>query len=136
MKRGDPKSAANELRRYALSFPEAMEDFPWGDRVVKVRKKVFVFLGKGDRGLGLSAKLPQSHDAALMLPFSEPTAYGLGRAGWVTAHFDEDQSVPVPLLKEWVRESYGAVAPKKLVQQLLESESEPGPVAARSKRRS
>ncbi len=119
MKRADPKSAAKELRRYALSFPEAVEDFPWGERVVKVKKKVFVFLGKGDRGFGLSAKLPQSQDAALMLPFSEPTAYGLGKAGWVSAHFDENQSVPVPLLKEWIRESYGAVAPKKLVQQLL-----------------
>jgi hypothetical protein len=56
-----------------------LEEFPWGERVVKVKKKIFVFLGKGDRGFGLSAKLPQSQDAALMLPFAEPTAYGLGK---------------------------------------------------------
>jgi hypothetical protein len=41
-----PKSRdARALRTYALTFPEAREDFPWGERVVKVREKVFVFLG-------------------------------------------------------------------------------------------
>ena len=39
--------AAKALREYALAFPEAWEDFPWGDRVVKVGKKIFVFLGAG-----------------------------------------------------------------------------------------
>jgi predicted DNA-binding protein (MmcQ/YjbR family) len=35
------------LRDVALGLPEAVEEFPWGDRVVKVRKKIFVFLGEG-----------------------------------------------------------------------------------------
>ena len=35
---------AEEFRGMAMSFPEATEDFPWGDRVIKVRKKVFVFM--------------------------------------------------------------------------------------------
>ena len=29
----------------ALSYPGAHEEFPWGERVVKVKGKVFVFLG-------------------------------------------------------------------------------------------
>ena len=36
---------AAELRACALSFPGAHEEFPWGERVAKVGKKVFVFLG-------------------------------------------------------------------------------------------
>ena len=50
------------LRKFALGFPEAHEDFPWGERVVKVRKKVFVFMGHPDGGLTLSVKLPESQN--------------------------------------------------------------------------
>lgn len=39
------KSLEAELRDYALSFPEAGEDHPWGHIAVKVRGKAFVFLG-------------------------------------------------------------------------------------------
>ncbi|MBA3709787.1 MAG: hypothetical protein H0W83_13320, partial [Planctomycetes bacterium] len=43
----DQTSDAKALRAFALAFPGAYEDFPWGERVVKVAKKVFVFLGRG-----------------------------------------------------------------------------------------
>jgi predicted DNA-binding protein (MmcQ/YjbR family) len=77
------------LRTFALSLPGAYEEFPWGERVAKVAKKVFVFLGKdGDASeAGLSVKLPASRDMALSLPFATPTEYGLGKSGWVTARF-------------------------------------------------
>lgn len=103
------------LRRFALDFPDAHEDFPWGERVVKVRKKVFVFMGLADGGLSLSVKLPESQHIALMLPFTEPTGYGLGKSGWVTARFEPKEKPPEDLLLEWVEESYRAVAPKKLI---------------------
>jgi len=84
-----------------------------------VRKKVFVFLGLSDgSGLTLSVKLPDSQTVALMLPFAEPTGYGLGRSGWVTARFAPSERPPVDMLCEWVEESYRAVAPKKLVAEL------------------
>ncbi len=108
------------LRSFALGFPEAREDFPWGERVIKVGKKVFVFMGLGDGGLLLSVKLPESHIIALMLPFAEPTGYGLGKSGWVTARFDSQERPPEQMLCEWIEESYRAVAPKKLVAVLGE----------------
>ena len=108
------------LRIFALGFPETREDFPWGERVIKVGKKVFVFMGLGDGGLSLSVKLPESHNVALMLPFAEPTGYGLGRSGWVTARFDSQERPPEDMLREWVEESYRAVAPKKLVASLAD----------------
>jgi len=108
------------LREYALSLPGAHEEFPWGERVVKVGKKVFVFLGRdeGDDAGGVSVKLPISGSVALSLPFTEPTGYGLGKSGWISASFQRGHRLPVELLREWIEESYRAIAPKKLVAQL------------------
>jgi len=126
------KAAGEKLRKLALGYPEAKEEFPWGERVVKVRKKVFVFMGHGaDKGFGMSVKLPKSGAMALMLPFAEPTGYGLGKAGWVSVHFDAKQSPPVDLLAEWIDESYRAVAPKTLLARM----EAPAPTKASAKRR-
>jgi hypothetical protein len=65
-------------------------------------------------------KLPASAEGALQFPFCEPTHYGLGRSGWVTATFGPRDSVPLDVLESWIDESYRAVAPKKLVAQLGE----------------
>ncbi len=32
------------LRKFALAFPEATEDMPWGHHAIKVKGKSFVFL--------------------------------------------------------------------------------------------
>jgi len=106
------------LRAHALAYPGAHEAFPWGERVVKVRGKVFVFMGRLEGGLGLSVKLPGSASLALALPFASPTAYGLGKSGWVTARFAPRERPPLVLLKRWIDESYRAVAPKRLVATL------------------
>jgi hypothetical protein len=68
--------------------------------------------------MGISVKLPESNDEALAYPFTEPTGYGLGRAGWVSATFARGDAPPVDLLEEWIEESYRALAPKKLVKLL------------------
>ena len=102
------------LRGFALAYPETHEDFPWGDRVIKVRGKVFIFMGLADGGLGLSVKLPYSRDEALKMKGTKPTPYGLGKSGWVSAIFAKGKKAPLDLLKEWVDESYRAVAPKNL----------------------
>ena len=119
------------LRRYALRFPESHEDFPWGERVVKVRKKVFVFMGVSNDGLSLSVKLPESQTIALILPFAVPTGYGLGGSGWVTATFAPGEHPPTDMLREWIEESYRAIAPKKLS---LLIDGDPPPWGVESKR--
>jgi len=108
------EAALAALRDHALSYPETREDHPWGELVIKVRDKVFVFFGRPDGGLSLSVKLPGSAPLAFDLPYCEPTGYGLGRAGWVTARFRAGEAVPVLMLERWIDESYRAVAPKKL----------------------
>jgi hypothetical protein len=63
-------------------------------------------------------KLPSSRDVAVDLPFAQPTGYGLGKSGWVSARFAKVSDVPIDLLKAWIDESYRAIAPKKLVKGL------------------
>jgi predicted DNA-binding protein (MmcQ/YjbR family) len=106
------------LRNFALGFPETVEEFPWDHRAFKVKKKTFLFLAVDDSGLSLSVKLPESRGVALTLPFAQPTGYGLGKSGWVTASFPKGKKPPLDLLKEWIEESYRAIAPKKLLARL------------------
>ena len=106
----------DELEKFALSLPEAWVDNPWGDRVVKVRKKIFVFLGHPDGDApGLSVKLTESHEHALTVPGAAPTGYGMGKAGWVSMPIGELEG---DLLEEWVEESFRNVAPKTLLKLL------------------
>jgi predicted DNA-binding protein (MmcQ/YjbR family) len=116
MKRLEPFELA--LREAGMGYPEVTEDFPWGHRTLKVKGKAFVFMGISEEGLFLSVKLPQSNGAALMLPFAQPTGYGLGKSGWVSANFGARDTPPLEMLRQWLDESYRAVAPKKLVAQL------------------
>jgi hypothetical protein len=62
-------SAFGALLRAALSYPEAWEDHPWGETVVKVRKRIFVFLWRGDGALRVTCKLAQTSEAALSILF-------------------------------------------------------------------
>jgi predicted DNA-binding protein (MmcQ/YjbR family) len=102
------------LRGYGLSLPEATEDHPWGHSALKVRGKTFCWLDKTKDGFSATTKLPASRDFAMVFDFTEPTGYGLGRAGWVTSRFAADAAPDLYLLRRWIAESYRAVAPKKL----------------------
>ena len=102
---------------FPRSLPEAWADTPWeGDQVVKVGKKIFVFLGSGDSPT-IAVKLPESAPHTLSVPGASPTSYGLGRHGWCTIPIGTDDA-PLDLILDWVEESYRAVATKKLVKQL------------------
>jgi predicted DNA-binding protein (MmcQ/YjbR family) len=106
------------LKAFALGLPGAWPDNPWGDSVVKVGKKIFVFLGEGAEDSGITVKVPESRDHAMSFSGAMPTGYGLGKAGWVTIPVvglgDDDAEV----LHDFVEESYRTIAPKKLIKEL------------------
>ena len=130
----NPDEAA--LRDLGLSFPETTEEFPWDHRALKVKGKVFVFMGTGKEAgashdeFFISCKLPESAPMALTLAGVKPTGYGLGKAGWVSAQWPPGKA-PLDMLRDWLRESYCAVAPKKLAA-LLEPDA-PQEKAAKKK---
>lgn len=128
------------LTDIALSYPGAKLEFPWGEKVAKVKGKIFVFLSVdayGDKipvGLRCTVKLPHSRHEALDCPFAKPTGYNLGKSGWVTAAFKADQDVPLDLLISWMDESYRAIAPKKLIKELDFAAAPAKPTPAKKKK--
>jgi predicted DNA-binding protein (MmcQ/YjbR family) len=114
-KRSSLTAAKRALSKLALSYPDTREDHPWGHSAFKVKGKVFLFLFSEKGFLSLSLKLPESHLAALRLPFATPTSYGLGKSGWVTAKFTNTDEVPLEMLADWLDESFRAIAPKRVL---------------------
>lgn len=104
---------------FALGLPEAWPDTPWGDTVVKVGKKIFVFVGSGAEP-GITVKLPESADHGLSLPGASKPGYGLGAHGWVSIPLLGLSAADGEVLYDFVEESYRTIAPKKLVKLLDE----------------
>jgi len=124
-----------QLREWGLShFPGAHLKSPWpGHKDLAVNDKTFAYLSTEGEPFGISAKLPTSSHMALMLPFCTPTAYGLGKSGWVSASCDDSNLPPVEMLQQWIDESYRAQAPKKLLKQLTEGKTPPAVTKAAAK---
>ena len=126
-------AAADELRAFGMQYPGAHRKSPWpGHDDLAVKDKTFAYLNAKGEPFKISCKLPQNAEVALMLPFCEPTPYGLGKSGWVTAMPPPGKPIPVEMFKEWIDESYRAVAPKRLAAALDASEAPPSkPAPAR-----
>jgi predicted DNA-binding protein (MmcQ/YjbR family) len=111
-----------KVRAFALGLPGAVEEFPWGESVAKVNKKVFVFLGveDGSYPLGVTVKLKDetAHAHALACPGAEPAGYGLGKAGWVSIPLEGQGTPAAEVLCDWVEDSYRVIAPKRLIAEL------------------
>ncbi|MEO6594988.1 MAG: MmcQ/YjbR family DNA-binding protein [Planctomycetota bacterium] len=123
-RKSSPTAALIEhLRQLGLrKYPGAHLKSPWpGHLDLAVNDKTLAYLSApdpdDDDAGGVSLKLPLSCSIALSLPGSEPTAYGLGKSGWVSLSF-EHGAPPVAQVESWLDESYRAQAPKKLLAQL------------------
>jgi predicted DNA-binding protein (MmcQ/YjbR family) len=109
-----------KVLEFALSFPDTFMDQPWGEDVVKVKGKIFVFAGPAG-SKRMTVKLAESHAHALATDGAERTGYGLGNSGWVTVPL-RAPGVSLDVLRDWVEESYRIVAPNRLVAELDASE--------------
>ncbi|MGE0045630.1 MAG: MmcQ/YjbR family DNA-binding protein [Hyphomonadaceae bacterium] len=116
--------AEAELTAYGLSFPETRAGPGWTiTRALYVRKKMFaVFGATGEplNALTFLVKLPISAEMAETLPFVRPARGWYKQHNWVTAHFgaEDDVLAEVDTLKGWLKQSYIAIAPKKLGRML------------------
>ena len=115
-----------ELKAWGLTLPGAHSKAPWpGHDDLAVNDKTFAYLSTPGEPFGVGCKLPKSAAVALMLPFCKPMAYGLGKSGWVSAQFPDDEPLNVDMIRAWIEESYRAQAPKKFVKELDAGGSSP-----------
>jgi hypothetical protein len=126
MQKTPHQRAETELTAYGLSFPETTAGPGWNiTRALYVRKKMFaVFGAEGEPldALTLLMKLPISAEMAEALPFVRPARGWFKQHNWVTAHFgsEDDIIAEMQTLKGWLKQSYVAVAPKKLGRMLAD----------------
>ncbi len=108
-----------ELRAFGLAYPGAHSKAPWPDHDdLAVNDKTFAYLPVAGQPFSLSVKLPYTGEVALVLPYARPTGYGLGKSGWVSFTPSEQEMPSLEQLKDWIDESYRALAPRKLVKEL------------------
>ena len=113
--------AAETLRQFGLTYPGAHIKSPWPEhKDLAVNDKTFAYLSVAGNPFSISCKLPHSAEEVLLLPFTSPTGYGLGRHGWISFHLPEDASeARWAEVTEWIETSYILVAPKALSREVL-----------------
>ena len=120
MSRTPAQRAEAELTAFGLSLPETDIAPGFGTtRYMRVAGKGFAVFG--DRAetaddFTLTVKLPISADMASHLPFVRESRGWYKQHNWVIAHFgpEDDVFAELDTLKAWMRQSYVAVAPKRL----------------------
>jgi predicted DNA-binding protein (MmcQ/YjbR family) len=115
------RAPREHAQAYALAFPGAYAEHPWGQTVIKVNQKVFLFVNGAiapEDGVSLSVKLPHTGADLLTMPFAEPTGYGMGKHSWITVVLLREDHTPHAALEAWIDESYRAVAPKRRIAEL------------------
>jgi len=109
-----------ELTAYGVSLPGGEAGPGWQlTRALYVNKKMFAIFGAKAEPLDeltITVKLPISAEMVAGLYFVRESRGWYKQHDWVIAHFGPGDDVLAELetLKAWIRQSYVAIAPKKL----------------------
>ena len=98
------------LLKYCLAKPGAWEDTPWGDSVVKVGAKIFVFVGTDGVGLKCGDNRDVADEWLRRYPDDASTMAYIGRSGWNTLR--TGGAIPDEEIFEAIDESYRMVVAK------------------------
>ena len=118
--------AEAELTAFGLSLPETDVAPGWGvTRYMRVRGKGFAVFGDKDEPLDeltLTVKLPISAEMVADLYFVRESKGWYKQHDWVIAHFNPEDDILVELdtLKAWMKQSYVAMAPRRLGRMISE----------------
>ena len=78
-----PEEAHACVKRHCLAKKDVVEEYPWGDVVWKVQRKIFA--GSSDGNNKVSVKSTLEEQARLIEHPNIEKAQYVGRFGWVTA---------------------------------------------------
>ncbi|MCC7265920.1 MAG: MmcQ/YjbR family DNA-binding protein [Caulobacteraceae bacterium] len=116
--------AEAELTAYGLSLPETDAAPGWAfTRCLRVRGRMFAVFGDKAQpldALTIIVKLPVSYEMVQELPFVRPGSLWYRQHQWAIAHFGPEDDILAELdtLRAWLRQSYVAMAPKRLGRQV------------------
>ena len=114
------------LTAYGLTFPGTTTGPAWAfTRGLYVNGKMFAVFGDKAQpldALTITLKLPISAEMVADLPFVREAKGWYKQHNWVIADFgpEDDILAEIDMLKAWLRQSYMAIAPKKLSKQIGE----------------
>jgi len=111
-------SAPERLRRAALALPGVEEGTSCKNAAFKAGGKAFLYLGEGAADYKLMLKLADSAAEAADLAEAQPEHYAINAHGWLTVRFGAAKGPAARLLDRWLLESYRALAPKVLREEL------------------
>jgi hypothetical protein len=102
----------DDVRRIALSFPEAVEKETWGHPTFRVREKMFATMDEAGTSMSVKAAL----EAQAALVGSEPETFFVpsyvGQHGWVGVRLER---VDPEEMGELLDDAWRATAPKRVV---------------------
>jgi len=97
------------IRKHCLAKDGAVEEYPWGDVVWKVRGKIFAGSSDGNNRVSVKSTL-QEQSRLIEHPAIEIAKY-VGRFGWVTITIKSKKTLDLAL--ELIDDSYFSIAPKR-----------------------
>ena len=114
----------DDVRRIALSLPEAEEKLTWEtDITFRVRDRIFAIGGEGADRVSIKAGLETQAELIELDPATFARSAYVGRFGWITVDLGR---VDPALLATLVRDAWRRTAPKRLAAKLADPLDERG----------
>lgn len=100
------------IREAAEALPDVTSGTSCNQTAYKVKKKAFLYVGPGPKGIGFKAmfKLGVSMDEAKALARDDPDRVEVGTGGWVTTRFTAEKPLPKKIWGRWLKESHALAA--------------------------
>ena len=100
--------ATAEIKAMCESLPDVIVGTSCNQTAYMVGKGKFLFIGPGRKGQGHKAmfKLKASMDQALELAAKQPKRFEVGKTGWVTVRFTNEEPLASEIWEKWLQESY------------------------------
>lgn len=102
------------VQAHCLSLPDAVEDYPWGEIVYKIKGKLFAAMGRS-LPLRVTVKADPTDAHSLVQRQGIERAAYVGRYGWVTVTVEDTDTLNLTL--GLIEVSYGLVRGKRTKKQ-------------------
>ncbi|MBX3117746.1 MAG: MmcQ/YjbR family DNA-binding protein [Fimbriimonadaceae bacterium] len=105
----NPQAVYQSVRAHCLAKPNAVEEYPWGHVVWKVKKKIFAIGSENEARF--TVKSTPDRQSQLILHPNIVVASHVGRFGWVSILVDSEEMLELAL--EIIDEAYDSIVVKK-----------------------